>query len=419
MLAVPAAAHAGTVSVSGDTIMFQANPGETNMITVNWGVSGDFPPSIEDFGNSEIVSQAPCEVDGFGNVTCPTAGRPNFVLQLGDGDDFAQIINDAARGTSTRVFGEAGNDRLVSQKGSDVLDGGPGDDELQPDRDTTSPGDVLAGGDGVDHLQLVGTIAPTITVTLDGQANDGPAGDGDNYGSDFENITGSPVAANTITGTDGPNVISTGNLNDVLTGNGGNDRIESGYGNDRLDGGAGDDQMVGSAGDDLLIGGPGRDSLDGDGPGSFGQIIAGNDRIEARDGVAEPVNCGLATDTAIIDRDDTVPTDPQTACENVDRGTAAAAARIRSSSLRYRKGRIAVRVGCPSAACRGTLRIFKAKRRIATARYRVAAGRSSNVRAKPSRKGRAILSRARRHRVTVELRPRGGSPVRRKLTLRR
>jgi hemolysin type calcium-binding protein len=420
LAAAPAAAQAGTVSVSGDTITFQAAPGEPNFVTVNWGQTGEYPPSISDNG-PDIVAQAPCEQDGFGNVTCPTAGRARIVLRLGDGDDIGRSINAAARGTSVQILGEAGNDQLESHEGSDMLDGGPGDDELEPDHETTSAGDVLAGGDGVDHLQLVNTIASTVTVTLDGQANDGPPGDNDNYAADLENITGSRVAANTITGTDGPNVIAAWDQNDVLNGGGGDDRIDADWGNDRLDGGAGDDQMEGSSGDDVLIGGPGTDSMDGDGPGAFGQVIAGNDRIEARDGVPETINCGLATDTAIIDRSDTVPSDPQTSCENVERGTAAAArVKVTSKSLRYRKGRIAVKVRCPrGAACRGTLRIRKGKRTIASGRYRVVAGKSKTVRLKPGRKGRAILRRARRHRVVVELRPRGGSPVRARRTLRR
>jgi hypothetical protein len=420
LAAVPATAAASTVSVSGDTITLQANPGEPNFVTVNWGQTGNFPPIIDDDG-SDIVAQAPCELDGFGDVRCPTTGPARFVLRLGDGDDFAQSINNASRGTTVQMFGEAGNDRLISQEGSDVLDGGPGDDELQPDDETTSTGDVLTGGDGTDHLQLVDTIASTITVTLDGQPNDGPPGDNDNYAPDFETITGSRVAANTISGTDGPNTITGWNQNDVFAGNGGDDRLETGWGNDQLDGGAGNDTLIGFSGDDTLIGGAGTDSFDGDGSGAFGQIISGNDRIEARDGVAEPVICGLGSDTAIVDRSDTVPTDPQTSCENVERGTAAAAlVKVASKTLRYSKGRIAVKVRCPAGAdCRGTLRIRKGRRTIASATYRVAAGKTRTMRVRPSNRGRTILRSARRHRVTVELRPRSGAPVRRQATLKR
>jgi len=51
MLLPAAAARAGTISVSGTVITFQAAPGEKNFLTVNWGNVGagpDFIPSLDD-----------------------------------------------------------------------------------------------------------------------------------------------------------------------------------------------------------------------------------------------------------------------------------------------------------------------------------------------------------------------------------
>ena len=53
------------------------------------------------------------------------------------------------------------------------------------------------------------------------------------------------------------------------------------------------------------------------------------------------------------------------------------------------------------------------------ARYRVAAGRSATVSVTPSSRGERTIARARSHKVTVELKPRSGSAITTKLTLRR
>lgn len=68
-------------------------------------------------------------------------------------------------------------------------------------------------------------------------------------------------------------------------------------GGDRISGRAGDDRLRGSAGADCLDGGSGRDVLIGE---------WGDDRIDARDGAADTVDCGLGRgDVAIADRFDT------------------------------------------------------------------------------------------------------------------
>ena len=93
---------------------------------------------------------------------------------------------------------------------------------------------------------------------------------------------------------------------------------------------------------------------------------------------------------------------------------------LASKRLRYRSGRIAVTVSChASTRCRGTVRIVKGKTTIGTRSYSVKAGKRATVRLRPHSRGRAALMRSRKHRVTVRLRPRDGTIVSRKLTLRR
>lgn len=67
-------------------------------------------------------------------------------------------------------------------------------------------------------------------------------------------------------------------------------------GNDRLAGGAGDDRLVGGAGRNVYSAGP------------------GSDRILARNGVRDLIDCGSGRDTARVDRHDRV-----RACESVSR----------------------------------------------------------------------------------------------------
>ena len=95
-------------------------------------------------------------------------------------------------------------------------------------------------------------------------------------------------------------------------------------------------------------------------------------------------------------------------------------AALRSSSLRYRGGKIAVRVGCTGGeACRGTLRIKKGSTTIGSRSYRIAAGKSETVTVKPSRRGARSLGSRRSQTVSVQLKPSTGATVTKALKLRR
>jgi Ca2+-binding RTX toxin-like protein len=87
-----------------------------------------------------------------------------------------------------------------------------------------------------------------------------------------------------------------------------NDRLVGTERADHLDGLAGRDVLIGGRGDDVLIGGSGPDKLHG-GPGRDGfnmrdgvELAApGGDRIAARDGTPDEINCGGGDDLAIVD----------------------------------------------------------------------------------------------------------------------
>jgi Ca2+-binding RTX toxin-like protein len=202
------------------------------------------------------------------------------------------------RGSGTRRVRETDNlFSLESARGSshaDVLRGGPGPNVLAggagaDDLDGGAGPDLLVGGSGRDRADYSGRRAP-VDVTLDGQANDGAAGEGDSVDPSVEDVAGG-MRGDRLTGSERRNVLLGGGGRDTLAGLGGGVTIDGGDGADRIDGGDGADALIGGPGLDLLLGG------------------AGNDRVEARDGRRDGVECGDGRDTVTADRVDRVGAD--------------------------------------------------------------------------------------------------------------
>jgi hypothetical protein len=86
---------------------------------------------------------------------------------------------------------------------------------------------------------------------------------------------------------------------DRLVGTKGADSLKGRGGADLLIGGAGRDRLVGGRADDELRGGAGRDEFNM----RAGAELAspGDDRIEARDGSTDEINCGSGVDVAVVD----------------------------------------------------------------------------------------------------------------------
>ena len=135
----------------------------------------------------------------------------------GRGND--QLVGSAA---ANRLFGDRGRDGLAGLGGNDLLDGG-------------ADADALAGGSGVDTATYAERTA-RVFVDLDGVADDGQAGEGDNARTDLENVIGGTAA-------------------DRLTGNASANRLEGRSGSDRLSGLNGADVLDGGADADIGDGG--------------------------------------------------------------------------------------------------------------------------------------------------------------------
>ncbi len=119
---------------------------------------------------------------------------------------------------------------------------------MQISNDTFLQIDTNGGGDSWTNLT---TFQNTIATEFAAQNFAGYAPDG------------TPIAGETINGTDGADTLSGTNGADTIFGLGGNDVIGGASGNDRIFGGNGDDLIGGDGGDDYVVGGAGNDTLRG------------------------------------------------------------------------------------------------------------------------------------------------------------
>lgn len=209
--------------------------------------------------------------------------RTNSVnVSLGDG-----VANEGETGENDHIvdtegiFGGSGNDTLSGSTadehfwpnaGNDSVSAGGGNDVLN-----WSDGvDSMAGGSGTDMASFLFTTS--VNVSLDGVANDGHAGEGDNIAADVENLEGSPES-DVLVGSDAANAFDPSYGDDQVAGLGGDDTLSASAGADSFDAGLGNDTgsdlwdagntMIGGEGDDTLAcggsvsGGPGDDVLSG------------------------------------------------------------------------------------------------------------------------------------------------------------
>jgi Ca2+-binding RTX toxin-like protein len=363
--------------------------------------------------------------DGGDDALCggagPGAGNDNDAISGGDGEDTAfylrsanvsvsldNIAADGEAGEADNVGSDvedvttgSGNDTLVGNDGRNVLDGGAGADSLSglggddvlmdsggdkaADRmdggagdDTMAAGagpDVYTGGDGEDAVtDYAGRHVP-VTVSLDGNADDGAAGEGDNVAADVEDVTG-------------------GSAGDTLAGNSADNELVGGAGDDTISGGDGNDGLDGGAGRDTLDGGAGRDDLRGG---------AGADTLKTRDGLTDRADCGGGTDAVQGEARDDIAGN----CENVS--LAKPSALTINSVTVTRGGYSVVKITCPGAerVCGGRIYV-KTVRRIAKRFitlgqlvYRLRGAQSHIYKARIAVKDRRPLKRARRVKVRV------------------
>lgn len=366
LLVGAAPSGAAQLTLEGSTLVYRADAGETNDTLVGSDVGNPTAIRIADPAAPTIGPGLDCEVsEVFGRfeASCAPDGIAAIRLELGDGDDQLSVAddlpfsgpfsadggpgNDNLRGL-LRDFpvvytGGDGNDKLDGSGGGDQLHGGPGNDEIGggggndelrgDDGDDRLNGgqalssDILDGGAGHDTIDAdwYDNNAPTnsVNVTLDGVADDGRPGEGDNV-INVETIK-TRQAARLVAAGDPVvfDVTGTGAGTTTLIGSPGADRLRSYDYDDTIQAGAGNDSVEAGNGNDTIDLGPGQDSLVADaGAGSCNFLecrgLFGNDTIQARDGERDTIDCGVGTDRVVADAIDVLSN-----CENVELGPVA------------------------------------------------------------------------------------------------
>ncbi|QAY78065.1 cadherin domain-containing protein [Sphingosinicella sp. BN140058] len=209
-------------------------------------------------------------------------------VYLGAGDDVIDFSPQGVDGPEyskdVKVFGEEGNDIILSGAGSDALDGGGGNDLIVGGKRA----DTISGGGGDDLLYG------------DDFGYDGVAGDDILYGGAGNDVLHGGGRGDRLEGGEANDLLYGGLGSDVLLGGAGNDVLHGdsdGYaGDDSLDGGGGNDQLFGGAGIDTLAGAAGMDLLDaGDGD----DIMSGGteDDVLIAGGGNDSLDGGAGSDT--------------------------------------------------------------------------------------------------------------------------
>jgi Ca2+-binding RTX toxin-like protein len=222
---------------------------------------------------------------GPNEVLCPEGPAVSLVVVTGGaGDDAIVIDASVPAGISVRVNGNAGSDAIEGGPGDDVLEAGENYKAPDDGRDTLTGnggGDVLYADPGADGLSggpgsdlLVSSV-----VVCQGHAFDG--GPGKDTASYARSTAGLRVA---LGGTGGPPGCATP------------DRLADA---ESLEGSDGPDVLVGDDGRNSLLGKLGADTLVGKG---------GNDFLDVADGRRDKrVDCGAGSDELISDAADPAP----------------------------------------------------------------------------------------------------------------
>jgi Ca2+-binding RTX toxin-like protein len=274
---VAPAAQAATVSaIDNDWISsleYEAGPAEANRVVATYALdpTGDYQVTIEDRG-AVITTTTPVGLSG--GAGCAAAGLHRVVCHYRRNSIHSA---DFALGDRNDTFSSQGVDEdfgLIGGAGDDRLSGGTGSNYFEPGTGT----DQVIGGSGFDRVSYADHTTP-VAITVDGQANDGSAGENDSLTAIDEYVGGS--GDDTLTGSDAADVLRGGPGSDLITGAGGDDL---------LDGRAsGADHVIGGAGQDRLAGGEGGliDALDGEVDEVYCSNRANELRIDSQDVVTD------------------------------------------------------------------------------------------------------------------------------------
>jgi Ca2+-binding RTX toxin-like protein/glucose/arabinose dehydrogenase len=272
---------------SGDDVLYGENGNDT------LGGNSDNDQLIGGAGSDVMTGGAGSDTAAYTGRTRGVTVTIDDVANDGNSDDGTAGARDNVNSDIENLTGGSAKDTLIGSSDNNVLDGGTG-------------ADVLSGLGGTDTASYAARTR-SVTVTIDGVADDGNSDDGltgarDNVNSDVENLTGG-TRADTLTGDAADNVLDGGNGADVLSGLGGTDTAsyagrtrsvtasingvaDDGNSDDgpagardnvntdveNLTSGTGNDTLTGNGADNVLNGGNGADVLDG---GNGADVLSG------------------------------------------------------------------------------------------------------------------------------------------------
>ncbi len=273
-LALPAAASAGEWTMQpGSVLHYEAETGQNDLFdSIEYDSAAGLVRFTKSLAGQQTFDESipECDVVAGTVMNCADSLFAKLDIDLGNGDDTAIVLSlpdhaaltidagegrDVIAGTPDAdiLRGGPGSDSILGFGGADTIDGGDGSDDI----DGQDGADTITGGNGFDEVRYDRLSASQpVTVTLDGQRNDGRTNELDLIGSGIEDIVG----------------------------------------------GAGDDTLIGDGNGNVLTGGEGNDKLTGGGGVDAYAGEGGNDTITARDGLIERVDCGEGSgDTATVD----------------------------------------------------------------------------------------------------------------------
>ena len=194
-----------TIQASAWIEMLHGGDGNDTLVTTDkwcdrfYGDAGD-----DVFRSSQKLACNGGSQGGPGSDTFDFSNRSEAVTATAGSAQYAGIENFIGGSGNDSLTGDAGPNRLVGGPGNDVLTGLGGDDSFDPGTGR----DRIGGGDGVDTVTYAGRTSP-VSLSDDGQANDGQSGENDTIGTDVENMVGGR-AADTLRGNAADNVLNGG-----------------------------------------------------------------------------------------------------------------------------------------------------------------------------------------------------------------
>ena len=242
----------GQVSVFG--LFYTADAGEANHVSATPEGSS---VRLTD-GGAPITAGDGCRAEGAAVICTGGTAGPRFAL--GDGED------SITSGVGGIIDAGEGNDLVTVTSGAGV-NLGPGNDTVvgQVAQGTSPQSVTVEGGPGADSISATqprtvfvtyATRTAGVNASLDGVADDGEPGEGDNLSGGVSGVLGGA----------GNDTIAGGSEVDDLKGGAGDDTVTGGGSQDFLGGGEGDDTLGGDEGDEVFNAEPGRDTVRG-GPG--------------------------------------------------------------------------------------------------------------------------------------------------------